>query len=83
MNTVRNRLDYYIQNSLICNEDLSINFLKQILSGYSSLHDMNILHRDIKPKFIFLKSSPPKGFRIVIIGNYGALHNWKFPTAIK
>ena len=48
---------------------VKLNIMGQIAKGVSFLHQKNIVHRDIKPGNILLKSS--NGYAVVKLGNFG------------
>ena len=49
--------------------DLKLNIMGQIAKGVAFLHQKNIVHRDIKPGNILLKSS--NGYAVVKLGDFG------------
>lgn len=54
-------LNDYIKNTYSSQgmpEDIVLHFLGQLASGLKYLHDQNLIHRDIKPKNIFLVPPP-------------------------
>ncbi|KAL7331448.1 Serine/threonine-protein kinase, variant 2 [Mucor circinelloides] len=54
-------LNGYIKNTYQSQgmpEDIVLHFLGQLASGLKYLHDQNLIHRDIKPKNIFLVPPP-------------------------
>ncbi|KAK4510631.1 uncharacterized protein ATC70_005062 [Mucor velutinosus] len=54
-------LNGYIKNTYQSQgmpEDIVLHFLGQLASGLKYLHDQNLIHRDIKPKNIFLVTPP-------------------------
>ena len=49
--------------------DIKLNIMGQIAKGVAFLHQKNIVHRDIKPGNILLKSS--NGYAVVKLGDFG------------
>jgi len=65
MELCNSTLDKYIVNRKSIEEFTNITFIDQICDGLEYIHANNIVHRDIKPKNIFLSDN------IVKIGDFG------------
>ena len=58
-------IDFYIDEKKQFSEDLVLKFTMNILKGLAELHKLNIIHRDIKPKNLFLRNNQ------IVIGDLG------------
>ena len=60
-----NSLDFYIKNREIISDSINKQYISEILEGIKYIHDNNIIHRDIKPKNLFIKNG------VLKIGDFG------------
>ena len=60
---------FFIKYHQKIDTDVKLNIMGQISKGVAFLHQKNIVHRDIKPGNILLKSS--NGYAIVKLGDFG------------
>ena len=58
-------IDFYIEEKKTFSEDLVLKFTVDILKGLNELHKCNIIHRDIKPRNLFLRNNH------IVIGDLG------------
>ena len=65
-------------NEFGLNERLSIFYLRQIMNGFTEIRKFEVMHRDLKPNNIFLKSN-----NTLVIGDFGfASHGEEFKTSL-
>jgi serine/threonine protein kinase len=48
-------VEFYRGEGLFLTEDLVLSFTHQTLKGLAYIHSLNMIHRDIKPKFAFFR----------------------------
>lgn len=51
--------------------DVCVQLFKQVLSGIAHIHSKGLIHRDVKPRNIFLKMSPGGDVPHVKLGDFG------------
>lgn len=55
-------------------EEMAIGYLRQIMNGFMEIQEYNVMHRDMKPNNLFLKSN-----NVLVIGDFGfAKHSRDF-----
>lgn len=56
------------------NEEMAIGYLRQLMNGFMEIRKYGVMHRDLKPKNIFLKNN-----NTLVIGDFGfAKHSKEF-----